>query len=356
MQKFSDNVTDANGKALAGVSVTVFNAGLQTKPTIYSDNGITSTANPLTTTDDGDYAFYVANGRYDLVLSLTGYTFTATDTSDFIAFDAAAAGGGIITVVAGGGTGDATLAIHGVLIGAGTSPVVVTAVGASNTFLKGNTGADPTFQTVTLASSDFVNQGTTTTVLHGNAAGNPSFGQVTLTTDVTGILAITNGGIGIASGTSGGILGFTGTTTLASSVLLTANALVLGAGAGATPTPMGSLGTTTTLLHGNVAGAPTFGGVSLANDTSANQGTTTTVLHGNAAGQPSFASVVEADLNLTDLTTANAAVGQHGLLKKLSNVATQFMDGTGNWSTPAGGAGATLGVIQALPYATVPFL
>lgn len=31
---------------------------------------------------------------------------------------------------------------------------------------------------LTLASSDFANQGTTTAVLHGNAAGNPSWGAV----------------------------------------------------------------------------------------------------------------------------------------------------------------------------------
>lgn len=74
-------------------------------------------------------------------------------------------------------------------------------------------------------------------------------------------VAVADGGTGLSSGTSGGILGFTGSTTLASSVALTANALVLGGGAGATPTPMGSLGTTTTVLHGNAAGAPTFGAI-----------------------------------------------------------------------------------------------
>lgn len=79
-----------------------------------------------------------------------------------------------------------------------------------------------------------------------------------------------SGGTGLAVGTSGGILGFTGTTTLASSVLLTANALLLGGGAGATPTPMASLGTTTTLLHGNASGAPTFAAVSLTADVSGN--------------------------------------------------------------------------------------
>ncbi len=44
--------------------------------------------------------------------------------------------------------------------------------------------------------------GTTTTVLHGNAAGAPTFGAVTLTTDVTGVLPVANGGTGISSGFS----------------------------------------------------------------------------------------------------------------------------------------------------------
>lgn len=74
-------------------------------------------------------------------------------------------------------------------------------------------------------------------------------------------VAVADGGTGLSSGTSGGILGYTASGTLASSVALTANALVLGGGAGATPTPMGSLGTTTTVLHGNAGGAPTFGAV-----------------------------------------------------------------------------------------------
>lgn len=85
---------------------------------------------------------------------------------------------------------------------------------------------------------------------------------------VTGILSVPNGGTGTASGTSGGVLGYTAATTIASSVALSANQIVLGGGAGATPIPLGSLGTTTTLLHGNAAGAPTFGAVSLTADVS----------------------------------------------------------------------------------------
>lgn len=37
----------------------------------------------------------------------------------------------------------------------------------------------------------------------------------------------------------------------------------------------------------------------------------------------------------TDITTNNASTSKHGLLRKLSNVSTEFLNGTGNWSTPA---------------------
>jgi len=83
-------------------------------------------------------------------------------------------------------------------------------------------------------------------------------------------VSVASGGTGLTSGTSGGILGFTASGTLASSAALTANALVLGGGAGATPTVLGSLGTTTTVLHGNAAGAPSFGAVSLSADVTGN--------------------------------------------------------------------------------------
>jgi hypothetical protein len=104
-------------------------------------------------------------------------------------------------------------------------------------------------------------------------SGTPTAGQIAKWTNATtlaglSLVPVANGGTNLASGTSGGILGFTAAGVLASSVALTANALLLGGGAGATPTPMGSLGTTTTVLHGNAAGAPTFGAVSLTADVS----------------------------------------------------------------------------------------
>lgn len=82
------------------------------------------------------------------------------------------------------------------------------------------------------------------------------------------IVPVANGGTGLATGTSGGILGFTAAGTLTSSAVLTANRLMLGGGAGAVPAVLGSLGTTTTILHGNAGGAPTFSAVSLTADVS----------------------------------------------------------------------------------------
>lgn len=56
-----------------------------------------------------------------------------------------------------------------------------------------------------------------------------------------------------------------GAGNVSTSVTLTANRLVIGAGT-TNVDVLGSLGTTTTLLHGNAAGAPTFGAVSLTAD------------------------------------------------------------------------------------------
>lgn len=159
--------------------------------------------------------------------------------------------------------------------------------------------------------------------LSGGTGADPLYGAYTLPASVT----------------SGGVACFTSTTVESSSALLSANAIVLGGGAGVCPSPMGSLGTTTTVLHGNAGGPPTFGAVVsadlsitatnctnqfvtaistggvgtcttdvLASAQHANQGTTTTVLHGNGAGNPAFGAVVSADLNITTTTCSSQFV------------------------------------------------
>ena len=69
MKKEQGAVVDRRGNGIGTVSVTVYNTGTAVKPTIYSDNGITEQANPFTTDSMGRWAFYVANGRYDIQFS-----------------------------------------------------------------------------------------------------------------------------------------------------------------------------------------------------------------------------------------------------------------------------------------------
>ena len=107
--------------------------------------------------------------------------------------------------------------------------------------------------------------GAENSVLRGGAVSN-SFGKVQLGTDVDGQLPVPKGGTGLTGGTSGGILYFDTTTSLASSALLTQYALVIGGGAGAAPSTLMSVGTTTQVLHGNESGAPTWAALNLATD------------------------------------------------------------------------------------------
>lgn len=96
-----------------------------------------------------------------------------------------AAAGNVTTTVA--------LTAHSVVIGAGGTTVKATAVGATNTVLHGNTGADPTYSGVDLVNDALANQGTVHQLLHGNAAGQPSFAAVDVSSaDITGILAATS--------------------------------------------------------------------------------------------------------------------------------------------------------------------
>lgn len=118
----------------------------------------------------------------------------------------------------------------------------------------------------------YASAGTTLSKLADVATGNalisggvttaPSWGKIGLTTHVSGTLAVGNGGTGLASGTSGGVLAFTATNTLASSGLLTANGVVLGGGAGVVPTSTAA-GTNGQVLMGVTSSAPTFQGLNL---------------------------------------------------------------------------------------------
>ncbi len=152
----------------------------------------------------------------------------------------------------------------------------------------------------------------TGTTLAANVVTSSLTSVGTITTGVwTGTtIAVANGGTGLTAGTSGGVLAYTAAGTLASSAALAANQLVLGGGAGVVPATLGSLGSTTTVLHGNAGGAPTFSAVSLTTDISgilptANGGTG--IAYFTAAG-PTVARVYTFPDAATTILTTNAAV------------------------------------------------
>jgi hypothetical protein len=121
--------------------------------------------------------------------------------------------------VSNGGSGAGTFTAHGVILGEGTSPLGVTAVGATNTVLHGNTGADPSFSVVTPSDAA------------GNTSGSGNFaltaGPTFTGTLTAATLAATTINGAVLSGT------FTGAPTLSGNVAFTgtptfSNPLALG--------------------------------------------------------------------------------------------------------------------------------
>ncbi len=108
-------------------------------------------------------------------------------------------------------------------------------------------------------------------IMPGGGLGDPGSNGYVVRTALNTTVArtfTTSGPVTVSNGN--GVAGATvfGCTTCATSAAaLTANQLVIGAGLQASAT-LGTLGTATTVLHGNAAGAPTFAAVALGSDVS----------------------------------------------------------------------------------------
>jgi hypothetical protein len=72
MKKLTDYVIDREGNAVAGAEVYVRKESDNTLATLYSDDGVTVAANPVSTDSDGEFSFYAADDDYKLQVYIEG--------------------------------------------------------------------------------------------------------------------------------------------------------------------------------------------------------------------------------------------------------------------------------------------
>jgi hypothetical protein len=163
---------------------------------------------------------------------------------DYPASKSISDGFGLLTVP-NGGTGATTLAANGVLLGNGTSPLSATAVGTTGQVLVGNTGAAPSWATLTGIGVTSFSAGTT-----GLTPASATTGAITL----AGTLGVANGGTGATTLSSGYVLKGNGTSAVSASVIYDDGTNV---GIGTT-SPTNSAGYSTLSLNGSTGGQLVF--------------------------------------------------------------------------------------------------
>ncbi|HLQ33698.1 MAG TPA: hypothetical protein VK457_13510, partial [Chloroflexota bacterium] len=165
--------------------------------------------------------------------------------------------------------------------------------------------------TATGAANCSTNGSTLTSLTAANiSAGTAGINITGTASNVTGIVAVANGGTGLTSGTSGGIPGYTAAGTLTSSALLTNNAFVLGGGAGATPKT--STNYTTNGTGGMTLGvaATAAGSLTLAGSTSGGPTLTSQAVGGTLSLQlPSTAPTANQVMTATAVAGNNVTLG-----------------------------------------------
>lgn len=183
---------------------------------------------------------------------------------------------------------------------------------------------DATDTLVGKATTDTLTNKTYDTVGTGNVF---KINGVTVTT----LVPVAQGGTNLASGTSGGILGYTATGTLASSALLTANGIVLGGGAGATPTSTAAM-TNGQLLVGQTSAAPLPKTVSGYATMAESGALTVTKMQGTTTNDAAAAGDVGEFVNSTILI-AGAVSTTNGAVTNITSISLTAGDWD-VWGTP----------------------
>jgi hypothetical protein len=166
-------------------------------------------------------------------------------------------------------------------------------------------------------------------------------------------VSVAKGGTGLTSGTSGGIPYFNAASTMASSVALTANGVVLGGGAGAAPTATAAGAANTVLRVPSGGGAPSFGALDVSQSSAVtgtlnlgNGGTGTSLLVTGGTGQylkqtASGAAVSVDTIAAADLPTMVGDSGSGGTKGAVpapasgDSAAGKFLKADGSWSVPS---------------------
>ena len=226
-------------------------------------------------------------------------------------------------VVANGGTGASTFTANGLLLGNGTSAVSVTAVGTTGQVLVGNTGAAPTWATLSSSVVTSFSAGTT-----GLTPSTSTTGAITL----AGTLAVTNGG-------TGGTDASTARSGLGATV--TGAALFTAVDAAAARTTLGATTVGANVFTLTNPSAVTFPRFNADNTVSALDAATFRTAIGAGTGGGSVSSVSGTGtvngITLTGTVTSSGSLTLGGTLSGV-DLATQT---SGTLAVARGGTGAT---------------
>lgn len=217
-----------------GGSITV---NRTTTATFSIANGSTNTDAATTfTMSNGQYATFNSpdNTNWIVRISSTGTGTVTVVSAGSLTSTAIVTGGGTTTLQTPSAT--STLSSGGNMSLAGTLTTGGSGAGAT-VMTQGAAQGHATANTVTLEAPAAVTA-YEITLPAAAATGIPLWTNTSnvVAETISATVPVAQGGTALASGTSGGILGYTATGTLASSVALTSNILVKGGGAGATPT------------------------------------------------------------------------------------------------------------------------